>query len=94
MLQVYDRIIPSRICCSAGLSGLGVDDPTWVPTVFSKNRGRLLTAEVARTFLAAILAHRKVARLLSDALLGRWHADQGMGLGEELSAEVAGCIFR
>lgn len=46
--------------------GLGVDDPTWVPTVFSKNRDRLLTAEIARTFLAAILAHRKVAPLLSD----------------------------
>jgi transposase len=46
--------------------GLGIDDPTWVPTVFSKNRDRLLTAEVARTFLAAILAHRKVAPLLSD----------------------------
>ena len=28
--------------------GLGVDDPVWVPTVFSKNRDRLLEAEVAR----------------------------------------------
>jgi transposase len=28
--------------------GLGVDDPIWVPTVFSKNRDRLLEAEVAR----------------------------------------------
>lgn len=46
--------------------GLGIDDPIWVPTVFSKNRDRLLTAEIARTFLAAILAHRKVAPLLSD----------------------------
>ena len=46
--------------------GLGIDDPVWVPTVFSKNRDRLLTTDVARTFLAAILAHTQVAPLLSD----------------------------
>src|SRR5262245_35947980 len=28
--------------------GLGVDDRVWVPTVFTKNRDRLLEAEVAR----------------------------------------------
>ena len=33
--------------------GLGVDDPVWVPTVFTKNRDRLLEAEVARKFLAS-----------------------------------------
>jgi transposase len=31
--------------------GLGVDDPVWVPTVFTKNRDRLLDAEVARRFV-------------------------------------------
>jgi transposase len=46
--------------------GLGVDDPVWVPTVFSKNRDRLLTTEMSRKFLTAILAHREVAPLLSD----------------------------
>jgi transposase len=46
--------------------GLGIDDPVWVPTVFSKNRDRLLTTDVARTFLAAILAHAQVALLLSE----------------------------
>jgi transposase len=46
--------------------GLGVDDPVWAPTVFSKNRDRLLTTEMSRKFLAAILAHREVAPLLSD----------------------------
>src|SRR4249920_1533151 len=34
--------------------GLGIDDPVWVPTVFTKNRDRLLNADVARQFLAAI----------------------------------------
>jgi len=46
--------------------GLGIDDPVWVPTVFSKNRDRLLTADIARQFLTAILADNAVAPLLSD----------------------------
>jgi transposase len=45
--------------------GLGIDDAVWVPTVFTKNRDRLLTTEMSRTFLAALLAHREVAPLLS-----------------------------
>jgi transposase len=46
--------------------GLGIDDPVWVATVFTKNRDRLLNTEIARKFLAAILAHKDVALLLSD----------------------------
>ena len=46
--------------------GLGIDDPVWVATVFTKNRDRLLTTEMSRKLLAAILAHRDVAPLLSD----------------------------
>ena len=46
--------------------GLGVDDPVWVPTVFTKNRDRLLTTDIARKFLAAILSDKAVAPLLSD----------------------------
>lgn len=46
--------------------GLGIDDPVWVPTVFSKNRDRLLTTEMSRKVMAAILAHREVTPLLSD----------------------------
>jgi transposase len=46
--------------------GLGIDDPVWVPTVFSKNRDRLLTTDIARQFLAAILADKAVKPLLSD----------------------------
>ena len=48
------------------LVGLGVDDQVWVPTVFTKNRDRLLEAAVARKFLAELLAHRDVRALLSD----------------------------
>lgn len=46
--------------------GLSIDEPVWVPTVFSKNRDRLLTTDIARKLMAAILAHEKVAPLLSD----------------------------
>jgi transposase len=46
--------------------GLSVDDPVWVPTVFSKNRDRLLAGEIAAEFLAAVLNLPKVKALLSD----------------------------
>jgi len=46
--------------------GLGIDDAVRVATVFTKNRDRLLTTEMSRKFLAAVLAHRDVAPLLSD----------------------------
>ena len=45
--------------------GLGIDDPVWDHSVFSKNRDRLLTTEVAKEFLAVLLAEPKVKRLLS-----------------------------
>jgi len=46
--------------------GLGIDGPVWVPTVFTKNRDRLMTADMSRKVMAAILAHREIAPLLSD----------------------------
>lgn len=46
--------------------GLGIDDPVWDHSTYSKNRDRLLEADIAKKFLAAILAHPKVAPLLSD----------------------------
>ena len=45
--------------------GLGIDDPAWDQTTFGKNRDRLLEGDVAAKFLAAVLAHLKVKRLLS-----------------------------
>ena len=35
--------------------GLEMDEPIWVPTVFTKNRDRLLNQEVARQFLARVV---------------------------------------
>jgi IS5 family transposase len=45
--------------------GLGVDDPVWDATTFTKNRDRLLGGEVAARFLATVLAQPKVSALLS-----------------------------
>lgn len=42
--------------------GLGIDDPVWVPTAFTKNRDRLLTTEMSRMVMAAILGQDR-----------RWH---------------------
>jgi transposase len=46
--------------------GLGVDDPVWNASVFSKNRDRLLAGEVAQRFLAELVALPQVRRLLSS----------------------------
>jgi len=46
--------------------GLGMDDPVWVPTVFTKNRDRLLEGEVADAFFALVLEQARRKRLLSS----------------------------
>ena len=45
--------------------GLGVDDPVWDHSTFSKNRDRLLEGDVAARFLSALLAQARVKQLLS-----------------------------
>jgi transposase len=46
--------------------GLGIDDAVWDHSTFSKNRDRLLDADVATKFLEAVLRHPKVKGFLSD----------------------------
>jgi transposase len=46
--------------------GLGVDDPVWDATTFTKNRDRLLDGDVAVKVLAGVLAQPKVKTLLSS----------------------------
>jgi len=46
--------------------GLPMDAEVWHPTVFTHNRDRLLEAEVAHEFLAALLALPPVKKLLSS----------------------------
>src|SRR6202011_363004 len=45
--------------------GLNIDDPVWDVTVFTKNRERLLRADVAKTFFAEVLAQARDRDLLS-----------------------------
>src|SRR5579862_3864909 len=46
--------------------GLGVDDPAWDHSSFTKNRDRLLAGEIAAKFLRAVLAQPRVKRLISS----------------------------
>jgi transposase len=46
--------------------GLSMDDTVWDASTFSKNRDRLLEADVAREFLATLLLLPKVKQLLSS----------------------------
>src|SRR5262245_50739772 len=46
--------------------GLGIDEPVWDHSTYSKNRDRLLEADIARKFLNGIVEHPKVKPLLSD----------------------------
>src|SRR5579863_6924035 len=46
--------------------GLGIDDPVWDHSSFSKNRDRLLEGEIAAKFLTAVLSQPRVKRLLSS----------------------------
>jgi transposase len=46
--------------------GLGMNDPVWDHSTFSKNRNRLLDGEIAAKFLSAVLAQPRVKRLLSS----------------------------
>jgi len=46
--------------------GLNMDETVWVPTVFTKNRDRLLEGDIAEKFFAHVLAQARGANLLSD----------------------------
>jgi transposase len=45
--------------------GLGIDDPVWSPTTFTKNRDRLLDGDIATAFFEAVLIHADTQALLS-----------------------------
>ena len=46
--------------------GLNMDEPVWDVTVFTKNRERLIQAEVARTFFDLVVQEAQALDLLSD----------------------------
>jgi transposase len=65
---------------------LSMDDAVWDPTVFSKNRDRLLDGDIARKFLGAVLSQPRVRGLFRPPPPVD-HADRGLGEPEELPAE-------
>jgi transposase len=81
--------------------GLGVDDPAWDHSSFSKNRDRLLAGEIAAKFLAAVLAQPRVKRLLSTehfsvdgTLIEAWASMKSFkpkGGGEWGQRRIRGC---
>lgn len=46
--------------------GMSANEPVWHPTVFSKNRDRLLEGAVAEEFFSQIVAQARTKKLLSD----------------------------
>jgi transposase len=46
--------------------GLSMDDPVWAPTVFSKNRDRLLDGDIAQAFFTEVRAEARARGWLSD----------------------------
>ena len=70
--------------------GLEVDEAVWEPTVFSKNRERLLAGEIADAFLKAVVAEMGERGLLSDehfsvdgTLLEAWASEKSFRRKQE-----------
>jgi transposase len=74
LLQVLYTVRSERMLCEQleynllfrWFVGLGMDGQVWVPTVFTKNRDRLLQGEIAEAFFAAVLAEARRRGWLSD----------------------------
>ena len=66
--------------------GLNADEQVWVPTVFSKNRERLMHGDVAEKFFAGGAGTGGNRRSDIGRTLQRgWNTDRGVGEPEELS---------
>ena len=77
--------------------GLGMDDPVWSPTTFTKNRERLLDGDIAAAFFDAILIHAESARLLSNehftvdgTLLEAWASQKSFRARDDDDAGAGG----
>ena len=68
--------------------GLGMDDPIWSPTTFSKNRDRLLQSEIAAAFFDAVVDAGADGRpAVGRAFHRRWDAAGGVGESQEFPQE-------
>lgn len=74
LLQVLYTVRSERMLCEQlqynllfrWFVGLGMDGQVWVPTVFTKNRDRLLGGEIAEAFFNAVLEEARRRGWLSD----------------------------
>lgn len=74
LLQILYTVRSERMLCEQleynllfrWFVGLGMDGKVWVPTVFTKNRDRLLQGNIAEAFFAAVLAEARRRGWLSD----------------------------
>jgi transposase len=73
--------------------GLNLDDPVWDATVFTKNRDRLLEADVAKEFLARVVGQARAKGWTSDehfsvdgTLLEAWASDKSFRPKEKKSS--------
>jgi transposase len=72
LLQIFysirsERLLMEQLECNIlfrWFVGMDMDEPVWVPTVFTKNRDRLLTQAVARSFFRRVV--ERAHRFLSD----------------------------
>ena len=67
--------------------GLGVDEPVVGPRRSRRTATGCWKPRSRAKFLASVLRHPRSALAVGRALLGRRHADRGLGLDEELPAE-------
>jgi transposase len=70
--------------------GLSINEPVWHPTVFTKNRDRLLEGEIAEEFFRVVLRQARRKRLLSDehftvdgTLIEAWAGQKSFQLKDE-----------
>ena len=68
--------------------GLNADEEVWDATTFTKNRDRLLEADVAEEFLARVVEQARAKSLTSDEHFTVDGAIGGMGQRKEFPAEI------
>ena len=74
--------------------GLEMDDPVWDATTFSKNRERLLDADVAQAFFQSVIDQAKKRGLLSDEHFTVDGTQIAAWAGQEsFKRRHAGCTF-
>ena len=99
LLQVLYTVRSERMLCEQleynllfrWFVGLGLNERAWVPTVFTKNRDRLLRVDIAEAFFQAVVREARHRNWLSDehftvdgTLLEAWASQKSLRPKDEL----------